>query len=70
MAGGNGPWGGGNGPEDEDDRKAEGRKSIWMMYSAWGKSVCALSWVGAAMAAVAMAVARVAMAIGFSPAKA
>ena len=27
MAGGNGPWGGGNGPEDEDDRKAEGRKS-------------------------------------------
>jgi len=27
MAGGNGPWGGSNGPEDEDDRKAEGRKS-------------------------------------------
>jgi membrane protease subunit HflK len=26
MAGGNGPWGGGNGPEDEDDRKAEGRR--------------------------------------------
>lgn len=26
MAGGNGPWGGGNGPEDENGRKGEGRK--------------------------------------------
>ncbi len=27
MAGGNGPWGGGNGPEDDKDRKGEGRKA-------------------------------------------
>lgn len=26
MAGGNGPWGGGNGPEDEDDGKTQGRR--------------------------------------------